>query len=190
MQGVACEPIGGTPMAKSPSNPAAAPEALGEELRDWMIRYGPALRTYFRKKVGPAEAEDLVQEVFVNLQDRGRVDDIQHVNRYLFRVAANILTRRGQAKTWDWSQHAGIEELELFDELSPERVLIAKQSLSRLMVALRDLPPRVEEAFVLHRFEDMTYREIALRMGIKPKSVEALIMRALERIAGVLETPS
>lgn len=176
-------------MAVSPGIPVTAAQALSEELRAWMERYGPALRTYFRKKVGPAEADDLVQEVFVNLQDRGRVDDIEHVNRYLFRVAANMLTRRSQVKAWDWADHAGIEELELFDELSPERTLIAKQDLSRLMEALRRLPPRVEEAFVLHRFEDMTYREIAQRMGIKPKSVEALIMRALERIALVVEDP-
>jgi RNA polymerase sigma-70 factor (ECF subfamily) len=176
-------------MATSPGIPATAPQELSEDLRNWMVRYGPALRTYFRKKVGPSEAEDLVQEVFVNLQDRGRVDDIEHVNRYLFRVAANMLIRRGQAKTWDWADHAGLEELELFDELSPERALIAKQDLSRLMEALRCLPPRVEEAFVLHRFEDMTYREIAQRMGIKPKSVEALIMRALERIAAIVEAP-
>jgi RNA polymerase sigma factor (sigma-70 family) len=173
----------------SAGSPATAKPDMGEELRGWMLRYGPALRTYFRKKVGPGEAEDLVQEVFVNLQDRGRVDDIEHVNRYLFRVAANMLTRRGQAKTWDWADHAGIEELELFDELSPERALIAKQDLARLMAALRHLPPRVEEAFILHRFEDMTYREIAQRMGIKPKSVEALIMRALERIATIVEDP-
>ena len=176
-------------MAISPGIPAAAPQELSVELRDWMVRYGPALRTYFRKKVGPGEAEDLVQDVFVNLQDRGRVDDIEHVNRYLFRVAANMLTRRSQARTWDWADHAGIEELELFDELSPERSLIAKEDLSRLMAAVSELPPRVEEAFVLHRFEDMTYREIAARMGIKPKSVEALIMRALERIAAVVEDP-
>ncbi len=177
-------------MAKSPKQPdAAAAFGLREDLRDWMVRYGPALRTYFRKKVGPSDADDLVQEVFVNLNDRGRVDDIEHVNRYLFRVAANVLARRWQGNAWDWSSHAGVEELELFDELSPERVLMAKQALSRLMDALKDLPPRVGEAFVLHRFEDMTYREIAERMGIKPKSVEALIMRALERIAAILETP-
>lgn len=176
-------------MARAPGMPVDDPAPQDAELGDWMLRYGPALRTYFRKKVGPVEAEDLVQEVFVNLQDRGRVDDIEHVNRYLFRVAANMLTRRGQARGWDWADHAGVEELDLFDELSPERSLIAKEDLARLMEALRHLPPRVEEAFVLHRFEDMTYREIAARMGIKPKSVEALIMRALERIAAVVEDP-
>lgn len=174
-------------MAKPPGHPENASAGLRDELRDWMVKYGPALTTYFRKKVGPGEAEDLVQDVFVALHDRGRVDDIEHVNRYLFRVAANVLKSRGKAATWDWSEYAGVEELELFDELSPERVLMAKQALSRLLLALGELPPRVEEAFVLHRFEDMTYREIAVRMGIKPKSVEALIIRALERIAAVLE---
>jgi RNA polymerase sigma factor (sigma-70 family) len=174
-------------MAKPPARPEKPSAGLREELRDWMVRYGPALRTYFRKKVGPSEAEDLVQDVFVALHDRGRVDDIEHVNRYLFRVAANALKHRGKLAARDGSEHAGVEELELFDELSPERVLMAKQALSRLLLALNDLPPRVGEAFVLHRFEDMTYREIAARMGIKPKSVEALIVRALERIAAVLE---
>jgi len=176
-------------MATAPGIPARMPPGLGAELHSWMVLYGPALRSYFRKKVGLGEAEDLVQQVFLNLQDRGHVDDIEHVNRYLFRAAANLLTRRGQTKTWDWSDTVGVEELELFDELSPERALIAKQDLARLMEALGHLPPRVEEAFVLHRFEDMTYREIAQRMGIKPKSVEALIMRALERIATVVEKP-
>jgi RNA polymerase sigma factor (sigma-70 family) len=174
-------------MAKSPIEPADPRADLGPALRGWVLRYGPALRAYFRKKVGAGEAEDLVQEVFANLHDRGHIEDIEHVNRYLFRVAANVLTRRSQVKTWDWADRAGIEELELFDELSPERVLIAKQTLSRLMLALHDLPPRVQEAFILHRFEDMTYREIAERMGIKPKSVEALIIRGLARIAVVLE---
>ena len=173
-------------MGRSPTKREAGG---GVSLHDWVLRYGPALRTYFRKKVGPSDAEDLVQEVFASVGQRGRIDDIEHANRYLFRAAANVLARRGQMSGWEWSSQAAVEELELFDELSPERVLIAKEALARLMRALDGLPPRVQEAFVLHRFEDMTYREIAERMGIKPKSVEALIMRALERISSILETP-
>jgi len=62
-----------------------------------MAQYGPALRAYFRKKAGAAEAEDLVQDVFVAMQARGGVEDIEHVGRYLFRVAANVLARRAGA---------------------------------------------------------------------------------------------
>jgi len=33
-------------------------------------------------------------------------------------VAANMLARRSQAKAWDWTNHVGLKELELFGELS------------------------------------------------------------------------
>ena len=152
-----------------------------------MIQYGPALRTYFRKKVGPAEAEDLVQDVFVAMQARGPLDDTEHVNRYLFRVAANVVAKRRQAGGWDWSAHAQLDEDEAHDGVSPERALIAKQTLSRLLLALRDLPPRSAQAFALHRFDEMTYGEIAVHMGISVKAVEALMKRALEKITASLE---
>ena len=176
-------------MAISPGIPAAAPQELSVELRDWMVRYGPALRTYFRKKVGPGEAEDLVQDVFVNLQDRGRVDDIEHVNRYLFRIAANVLARRRLRPTWDWrSGRRSLDELpDLIEDVSPERTLIGKQAIEQLVVALRELPPRASEAFLLNRFEEMTYAAVAAHMGISVKAVEKHIKRALARIADAVE---
>ena len=180
-------------MAQPPNHPDPAPldrrdGGLRENLRDWMVRYGPALRTYFRKKVGPTEADDLVQDVFVNLQDRGRVDDIEHVNRYLFRVAANVLARRRQRRTWDWAGHAALEEAPLpGDELSPERILIGRERLNQLMAALGQLPPRMAEAFVLHRFDEMTYAEIGRRMGVSVRTVEVFIARAAVRVSAMLE---
>jgi len=156
----------------------------------WMVRYGPALRAYFRKKVGAAEAEDLVQDVFVAMQARGGVDDIEHVNRYIFRVAANAITRRHQPNSWNWSEHAGLEDLDaLADELSPERTLIAKQTLARLVASLQALPPRAAQAFILHRFDEMSYGEIAQHMGISVKAVEMHVKRTLERVLALMGSP-
>ena len=76
-----------------------------EVLRGWMAEYGPALRRYFQKKVGPAEAEDLVQDVFVSLQVRGSTETIDNVEGYLFRIAANALMRRHKRRGWDWAGH-------------------------------------------------------------------------------------
>ena len=75
-------------MAATPQHPEARPAAA---FPDWMGQYGPALRAYFRKKVGASEAEDLVQEVFLAMQARGGTDGIEHVGRYIFRVAANVM---------------------------------------------------------------------------------------------------
>ena len=81
-----------------PSSRDEGPPALSEAaLAELMARYGPALRRYFQKRVSPAEAEDLVQDVFVAMQVRGGIDDVENVDRYLFRIAANVLARRRAA---------------------------------------------------------------------------------------------
>lgn len=174
-------------MAQPPRR-AEEEDAAGEDIHAWSLRYGPALRRYFQKRVGAAEAEDLVQDVFLAMQVRGRIDDPDKVDRYLFRVAAHLLARRRQRKGWDWPAHAELDELAAPpDELSPERILIASERLSRLMAALGELPPRMAEAFVLHRFDEMTYGEIARRMGISVRTVESFIARAVTRLGGAVE---
>ena len=169
-----------------PNKPISAPADLREqELRGWMLQYGPALRRYFLKRVGPGDAEDLVQEVFMGLQVRGATGgEIDNVEGYLFRVAANAVVRRHQRQTWDWAAHDGLDDLDdLGDEVSPERILMGKEALERVREAMRALPPRCSEAFFLHRFEEMTYSAIAVRMRITTKAVERLIQRALRRIS-------
>ena len=169
----------GQPPTSSATSPASAPAAAPA----WMAQYGPALRAYFRKKVGASEAEDLVQDVFVAMQARGGVEDIEHVGRYLFRVAANVMARRSAPDRWRWSEHAELSDLEaLIDELSPERALIAKDTLVRLIASLRAVPPRAAQAFILHRFEEMSYGEIAAQMGLSVRSVESHIKRTLDRV--------
>ena len=175
-------------MAHPPGRPESA--AVENDLHAWMLAYGPGLRSYFRRKVGPAEAEDLVQEVFLAMQARGPLQDTEHVNRYLFRVAANVVAKRRRPGQWDWSGQAELDEVELQDALSPERSVIARETLSRLLAALKELPPRSAQAFALHRFDEMTYGEIAAHMGISVKAVEALMKRALERITALMETPA
>jgi RNA polymerase sigma factor (sigma-70 family) len=159
-----------------------------EDLRAWMTEYGPALRRYFQKRVGPNEAEDLVQDVFVSLQVRGSAHAIDNVEGYLFRIAANALMRRHKRQSWDWAGHEVLEDGDwLADEVSPERVLMGKEAMGRVVSALRALPPRSSEAFFLHRFEEMTYAAIAARMNISSKAVDHLIQRALKRVAIALD---
>jgi len=182
-------------MAPPPQRPLdeafAGRSGAEADLRAWMVQYGPALRRYFLKKVSAAEAEDLVQDVFLSLQARGAAAAIDNVESYLFRTAANVLVRRYRRRTWDWDRHDSLEDVEpLSDELSPERVLIGKQAMDAVTAVLLDLPPRTAEAFFLNRFEAMTYEAVARRMGVSVKAVEQLIQRALRRLAERLEAGS
>ena len=54
--------------------------------------------------------------------------------------------------------HAQLDEaLDLPRALSPERILIGRQEAARVIVAIRNLPPRTREFLLAARFEDMTY---------------------------------
>ena len=154
-----------------------------DDVRAWMTAYGPALRRYFLKKVGPNEAEDLEQEVFLSLQVRGSTSQIDNVQGYLFRMAAKALIRRRERRKWDWSNHEMLDDtLDFSDEVSPERILMGKEAVEQLLEALKALPPRHREALFLHRFEEMSYAAIAARMNTTVKAVDHLIQRALKRV--------
>ena len=172
--------------------PEPLKDAIAPPVRDgWMAQYAPALRRYFAKRVPPAEAEDLVQDVFLAMQVRGEIRDPDQADRYLFRVAANALARRRQRQRWDWAHHEALDGgFAPIDDLHPERIMLDRERLAQFTTALDSLPPRMGEAFILHRFEEMTYPAIGRRMGISPRTVEKLISLALKRLILTVEARS
>jgi RNA polymerase sigma factor (sigma-70 family) len=177
--------------AMTPSTPMDDETAAhAEEVQGWKTQYGPALRRYFLKKAGANDADDLVQDVFLSLQLRGAGGgEIDNIEGYIFRVAANALLRRHQRQTWNWADHDLLDDLDhLSDDVSPERVLLGKEQLAKVLSAMRGLPPRCSEAFFLHRFEELTYAAIAARMRISTKAVERLIRRSLKRLSEAADT--
>ena len=169
----------------TPSHPAnRAAQAPSGEVGALAARYGGVLRAYFQKRAPSADADDLVQDVFLRLHSRSEQESVDNPERYIFKIASSVLIDRHRHEL---ARGLGLhdvldEEFGLVDELSPERTLIGRQEHARAIEALRALPPRARAAFVLHRFEHMTYAAIAARMGISINGVKHLIARALERL--------
>ncbi len=157
---------------------AALPPIGVEELGAWIASYGPALRRYFRRRVGPAEAEDMVQDVFLAMSAR-QGQPVENVEGYLFRIATNLISKRQGREAGRAALEALLESPEGF---SPERILMSKQEAAQVLAAIRALPPRTREAFIFHRFEEMTYPEIARRLGISVSAVKQLVARAIRHV--------
>ena len=176
----------------TPSHPASrAAEAPSGEVGALAARYGGVLRAYFQKRAPSADADDLVQDVFLRLHSRSEQESVDNPERYIFKIASSVLIDRHRHEL---ARGLGLhdvldEEFGLVDELSPERTLIGRQEHVRAIQALRELPPRARAAFTLHRFEHMTYAAIAQRMGISINGVKHLIARALERLNAEVGQP-
>jgi len=149
-------------------------------LRDWMTRFGPALRGFFRRRVrAEADTEDLVQDVFLRVIQRTASTPIEHPQQYLFQTAANVLRdylRKGvvrQAGTHE-SLPDDIEDT----DFSPERVLLGKDRLQNLLTIIEELDARTRAIFMLCHFDGMKQADIAKRVGVSLSTVEKALARA------------
>ncbi len=147
---------------------------------------------YFLRRVGSrAEAEDLTQEVFVRLLGAANLDRLEHVEAFVFRVAANLLHDRGRKAVRGHiaaEVRAGetlIDELtlEMGEDFEPERVLIGKQTIAEVLKCLNELGERTRNIFILFRLEGMKQREIADLYGISPSTVEKHVMKATAHLS-------
>ena len=148
-------------------------------------QYAGPLARYFRARLGAgADVDDLVQEVFLRLAARRSDDPVNTAENYLFTVAASVLhdsfrrsARRGGAhQPFDEHRHGG-------EDFSPERVFLGQEQLAGVERALHELPERTRVVFILSRFEDMTYDEIARRLQISTSAIEKHMMKALAHLA-------
>lgn len=144
----------------------------------------PLKRYFARNGFSKSDVDDLVQEVFLKLSKLEALSGIENTQAYMFQIAANVMRDRLRlARTRPQiSQHPLESQNEPPDVHDPERLLIARESLSLIQHALMLLPQRTRTVFLLHRFDGLKYKEIAKVLGISISSVEKHMMLALSRV--------
>jgi RNA polymerase sigma-70 factor (ECF subfamily) len=155
-------------------------------------RYGAPLRQFFHRRTRqPADVEDLVQETFLRLARQTGISNLEGIEGYLFQTAKSVM--RDKARRTAVRVAANETEQLIFpsdDEVaSPESVLLGREALDLAIQALHELPERTRTVFILHRFEQLQYKEIARRLGVSLSTVEKDIMKALVHIGARLGAP-
>ncbi|GAB5481261.1 MAG: RNA polymerase sigma factor [Parasphingorhabdus sp.] len=167
-------------------------QALHDGLEELFSQFRVPLEKYFRKRVyNQNEVDDLVQDVFYRLTSRTDSTKLERPEAFIFQIAANLLRdkARREATKRSFAKHLSDQNENAFEELSPERVLLGKEKVVALKNALNELPERTRNVFLLHRFEEFKYREIAQQLGISMSSVEKHMMDAIKHLAHRLGPP-
>ena len=136
----------------------------------------------FRILKDEAEADDVVQEVFVKIwESRERLDDYKLLNSYIFTIAYNnsIDLIRKKINNTKYLEHLKISATINF---TPSIVSqIEYNELNKEVEKLvSNLPERQKQVYLLHREEGLTYPEIAERLGISKNTVENHMVKALK----------
>ena len=122
-------------------------------------------------------AKDIVQEIFIDLWNRRESAEIKLLQPYLIsavRFKALKGLRNGRVK----AHHLAMMERIQFVNQTEDAINVQELNHS-LQLALSELAPRCKEVFELSRFENLTHKQIAGRLGITTKTVEVQIHKAL-----------
>lgn len=165
------------------SGAIAAVDPVSRQRLDGMFR-SEALRLhrFFRRRTRCEEtAADMVQETFLRLANSPTGRRLDNPLPYLQRIARNLLFDRNRsAETRLRGLHVEYDDGGDAPVAPAQGLLIeAEDLLKRYEVALASMTPKTRDVFVLHRIEDLTYRQIARQLGITIGTVEYHMARAL-----------
>jgi RNA polymerase sigma factor (sigma-70 family) len=144
------------------------------------------LRNFIQRRVpDPADAEDIVQEVFYELVEASHLlMPIEHVTGWLFRVARNRITdffRKKKperfsdiAREDESGEVLAIEELLPSPDAGPEALYFREVLFAELELALDELPEEQRKVFVAHEVAGQSFAEMAAESGV---SVNTLLSR-------------
>ena len=146
--------------------------------------HGQRLRRFLASRLrnGGAEAEDLVQEVFLRLLRIDRHETIRSSESYLFMVAFHVLHQhllRRAAAPEAVEITALIEEMESAPESDPLAQAEIQQRLRHLQGALRQLPAKAQAVLLLHRRDGYSLEEIGKKLGFSRANAAKYLSKAL-----------
>ena len=162
-------------MAASQKGDASAYRVLLAEIQLWLERY-------FRRRVAPAQLDDLVQEVMMAV----------HAKRATWDPTRAFLPWLAAIARYRWIDHLHKVYRKAEDELgdhdtpedSEEEAMMARMSLERLFV---HLPEKQSEVIELVKIEGLSIAEASAKTGQSESLVKVNIHRGLKKLSALVE---
>lgn len=136
------------------------------------------------------EAREIVEDFFCDLWINCETINIQSdLKAYLYRSIHNrclkyLRHQKVRQKYIESRQYVFTDRgiLEPVSEDVPEALFIIRELQDKVAVAIEALPPECRKIFMLKRFDDLSYNEIAERLGISVNTVKTQMTRALQKL--------
>ncbi|HEY3814134.1 MAG TPA: RNA polymerase sigma factor [Caulobacteraceae bacterium] len=136
------------------------------------------------------DIDEVVQEAYARLW-AADTDRIANPRAYFFVTARHLVGEAlRRSRIVQIETVADIDSLNIVDDDGgPERRLSGREDVERLKRVLETVPPKCREAFELRKFDGLSQREIAQKMGIAESTVEKHLAKALRLVMKEMAAP-
>lgn len=159
---------------------AISPDSIVER---WFRRHAKELGKFLRSHLSnDQDVDECMQETMLKawrVEQRGKLQE--ETPGFLFSTALNVVRdHRRRAKSRHENAHEDLPEAGLeVGTPGVESFAYWKQGVHELQDSLKDLRPSTRSIFLLYHVENLSYLDIANRLGITTRTVEREMARAL-----------
>ena len=168
--------------AQSPE-PAQKPSKPSDVASAYLELYSALKRFASRYLRKPHDIEDVVQEACVKALEAQNKRQIDHPKSYLYRTTKNLALKQLARSAYRLNDNVGdFDDLEVIENNQTlESQFEARQQFELFCRAVRQLPLKCRRVFILRRVYGFRPPEIAERLGISIKTVEAHLAKGIVR---------
>lgn len=146
--------------------------------------HGAAFETYLRRSFPYVrDVEDVVQDSYLRIWRARAERQIRCARAFLFRVGRHLAL--DQMRRERISPVATVRDIGALpisaDVPDAAAALERRDHVDLLSDALADLPSRCREIMILRKLHDVPQREVAARLGVSERTVEAQVARGVKR---------
>jgi RNA polymerase sigma-70 factor (ECF subfamily) len=153
----------------------------------------PMLSFMYRMAHSTAVAEDLAQEVFLRVyRSREKYEASAKFTTWLYRIASNLAVNHARDTRHERPENTvSLDEpdqdtgltLDLPDtSLTAEQAIVRRERLAAIRQRVEALPERQRMALIMHKYQQMDYRQIAEILKLSESAIKSLLFRAYETL--------
>lgn len=153
----------------------------------------PMVNFMFRMAHNNAAAEDLAQEVFLRVyRSRESYEASAKFTTWLYRIATNLAVNHARDTRHERPENTvSLDEpdqesghtLDLPDRTpSAEEAIVRRERVAAIRQRVQALPERQRIAVVMHKYQQMEYRQIADVLKLSESATKSLLFRAYETL--------
>ncbi|HEV2815575.1 MAG TPA: sigma-70 family RNA polymerase sigma factor [Solirubrobacteraceae bacterium] len=153
---------------------------IAERYRERLVAYA----SHMLRSLGPAAAEDVVQDVLIRAYRALRADGRPMALRaWLYRIAHNRCLDELRAERPTSELHDGLAAA----TEDPVATFGRRERLRELVVDIQGLPPQQRSALVIRELDGLSYAELAEALDTTVPAVKSLLVRARMNLAAAAE---
>lgn len=141
-------------------------------------------------------ARDVAQTVYMRVWAFSETETVENPRALIFKTASNLALNELKRRNRFDRRHVAALDNEENDPLenvaaltpSPETQTAMREDVALTLEAIRQLPERPRRAFMMNRFDGLSYREIAAAMNVSESSIEKYMIEALKILREKLRT--